>query len=68
MCMFVHLCKYMCGGPQGPEEGVGYPRKGVTGNCEPPSMSTRNKTGPLEDQQVLLTAELSLQLHPSLHF
>ena len=40
----------------GPEEDIGSPRTGVTGDCEPPL-----NPGPLEEQQGLLTTEPSLQ-------
>lgn len=45
--------------------GVMDPLTGVTDSCERPYGSWESKSDPLEEQQVLLTAESSLQ--PSLH-
>jgi hypothetical protein len=54
-------CGYKCS--QRPEEGVGSPRVGVTDSCKPPIMGTHweMNSGPLEEQQTLLSTEPSLQ-------
>lgn len=45
----------MCGCPQKPGEDIGSPGSGLIGGYEPPCVGG---FGPLEEQEVLLTAEL----------
>lgn len=47
--------------PQESEEGVRSLGTGVTDDCEPPHWCWELNPGPLQEQQVLLTAESSLQ-------
>ena len=49
---------------QRPEEGTGSSGAGVTNGCELPCGCRELNPGPLEEQQVLLTDEPSLQPHP----
>ena len=51
VCLYICLC-----------EGVGSPGTGATDNCELPCGYWELNLGPLEEQPVLLTAKLSLQL------
>ena len=46
------------------KEGVSFPEAGDAGIYELPSMGTGNQMSPLLQDQVLLTAELSLQTLP----
>lgn len=58
MKVYAHECK--C--PWRPEEDIGLPRVGVPGGSEPLGMDAGNQTLiPLEEHQVLLPSELSLQ-------
>ena len=41
------------------EEGIGFPGTGVADGCEPLCGCWESNLGPLEEQQVLLTTELS---------
>ena len=45
------------------EEGIGSPRTGITDGCESPGGRWELNFGPLQEQQVLLIAELSLHAH-----
>jgi hypothetical protein len=47
--------------PQRSEEVTGHPRNGVMHGCELPCGCCKRNLGPLQEQQVLLTAEPSLQ-------
>jgi len=81
-CMYVcmHVCMYVCYGcfaylylmctwcPQRPEEGIGVPRATVTDGYKPPCGCWESNLSPLEEQPVLLTFELSLQLPVSSSF
>jgi hypothetical protein len=56
-----HSCThtpYVCQSPRSPGESVESPR--VPSRCEPPNMGTVN-SGPLQEQQVLVTIKPSLQ-------
>ena len=43
------------------EEGIRSPETGVTGGCEPPCRCWEPNSGPLQEQQMLLTAKPSFQ-------
>lgn len=43
------------------EEGIRYPRTGVTDDCKLTRVSWELSLGPTEEQQVLFTTELALQ-------
>lgn len=64
MCVFslcVCLCSVCMQYVQRPEEGITFPRTGVTGDCELPCERGGGlDLGPLTVQLVPLTAELSL--------
>lgn len=45
-----------------PEEGIGSPKTGVAGGCELPCGFWDLNPGPLEEQTLLLTAELPIQI------
>lgn len=63
MCNYVCLSMGLCvcvQCPWSPEEGIGLSGAGLKGICEPHDMGPN--LGPLQDQQVLLTSEPSLQL------
>ena len=47
--------------PRRPEEGTGSPEIGVTDGCELPCRCWESNPSPLQKQQVLLTAEPTLQ-------
>lgn len=49
---------------QKPEEDIGSPGSGLIGGCEPPCVGG---FGPLEEQEVLFTAELIFIPAPKLH-
>ena len=58
-CMYVCMCTSMqC--LQVPEEGSRCPGTGIAGGCEPPRVSWEQSLRPLEEEQVLLIAELQL--------
>ena len=61
MCMCAY--EYRC--PAKPEEDIGSLVAGVIGSCERPNVCGcwELNSGPLQEQQVLLTPELSLQPH-----
>jgi hypothetical protein len=61
-CLHIHL--YIT---RRPEEGIKYPGTGFTDGCEPPRGCWELNLGLLEDQQVLLTTELSIQ-SPTVRF
>lgn len=58
MCVLLYVCM-LChyGYPSKPEKGVGLPRAGFKGSCEPQNMSAGSPTRPLEEHQTLLTTE-----------
>ena len=64
VCMF-HLHVYVRAPhplvPEEPEEGIGSPGTGVTDGCEPPCGCWEQSSCPLEEQQMVLIAEPSLQ-------
>lgn len=47
--------------PQRPEEGARSPEMGITDTWDPPSECWELNLGPLQEQQMLLTAKSSLQ-------
>ena len=50
----VHCCRMM------PEEGIVYPATGVIGDCEfPDIVSWNSNSDPLQEQQVILTSQVS---------
>lgn len=52
---------FECGYLHRPKEGIRYPGARVTNGCEVPDIGSSNQVpGPLEEQQLLLTAESSL--------
>jgi hypothetical protein len=58
-CMFVcHICAWCL---KRLEEGIKSPGTGVTDDCEPSCGYWESNLGPLEEQLVPLTTELSLQ-------
>ena len=63
MCVCVsyfYLCVLVCGCLRRSEEGIGAPGTEVVGGCEWQAY-WEPSSGPLEEQQVLLTTEASLQ-------
>lgn len=65
----VCLCAYVGIFPWRPEEDIRYPRVGVTGGRELPCGCWQPGLGLLQEQQVIVTAEMSLQpIHPSFLF
>lgn len=64
MCMHVRHACALC--PQIPEEDVGFMRTGVTGSCELPCGCWELYPGPLQELEMLLTDESSLQLRISI--
>lgn len=53
--MWVRACE--CKSLRRPELGVGSPQTGVTGSFEPFDTDVEQNLGPVQDQQVLLTAD-----------
>ena len=49
-------------------DGVRFPKAGVAGGCELQCQCWELNLGPLQEQQVLLTAEPSLQPPGMVHF
>lgn len=64
-CPHVCLCNTYMSCPWRPEEMIRSLKIGVTEDCEPSCMCLRLKPEPLEEQPLLLTTELFLQLQPS---
>ena len=61
MCMSI-LPEHACLGPEEPEEGFRFPATGVMGSYESPCGCRELNSGSLQEQQVLLAAEPSVQL------
>ena len=61
-CLHECLCTVCVQHLQWPEEGAESPRIEVTGYWELPCRNWESNPGPLEEQPVLLTTELLLQL------
>lgn len=58
-----HVCAWCL---QRPEEGIKSPGARIPGGSELTCGCYESNLSPLEEQQVLLADELSLQLHPTL--
>lgn len=62
----MYLCVCVCQAheyrqPQRPEDDIGVPGAGIIGGCEAPDVGSGRQTpnsGPLQEQPVLLTAEI----------
>lgn len=59
VCVSVHIVCTWC--LRMPEEGVTLLKTGITDVCEQPCGCWKSNSSPLEEQLVLLTAEISLQ-------
>lgn len=69
MCMYVGLCEYvhmLMQVPMEAREGTGSPGYVIRGSCEAPDMYVELILDALEEQESLLTAELSPS--PTLQF